>query len=339
MKPFCKILLCLVFIIGYTSAFAQNSDDAQSLIKEAVKFNKDGKYTEAIDKYTQALKIDSNNIYANYGIAYSLFAADREKEGIPHLQKVVAAGSSLTATAYDLLGSIYDKDHQSAKAIEALDAGIKADPKYQHLYYNLSLVYFRDKNYPEAEKSAIEAIKLDPKQASSLRVYALVCFHQNKRANALLGLCSFILLEPQTPRSQEAYGNILHILLGGTLKPAPSETAPMATDANSIALNKAITQAVTEASTKKYATQADLSAAELASIFNAVSPLADKQNPDAFFTKYCADYFYKLAQSPNMPAFARMINQAEPENAKWINDHPQYMNDLYLWMKTTERNF
>ena len=338
MKSFYFFLVVLVLTgIGQMS-FAQDTVDAQSLTKEAVQLNKDGKYAAAVDKYTQALKLDPENIYANYGMAFSLLAADRGKEGIPYLQKVINSNSSITIWAYDLLGSIYDKEHDSAKAIEAFKTGLKLDPKYQSIYYNLGLVYFRDRNYAEAEKCAIESMKLDPKHTGSQRVYALVCFHQNKRANALLGLCSFILLEPNTARTTEAFGNIQHILQGGNLK-MPAGTPLPVVDANSIALNNAISKAIADADKKKYPTPADQLTAELTNIFTAVGQLADKQNADPVFKKYYADYFYQLAQSPNMPAFARMINWENPESAKWINEHPQYMNDFYGWVKTTAREF
>jgi len=339
MKLFIKTLLSLAIIITYGTASAQTIDDAHLLVQQAVQFNKDGKYAEAIEKYNQALKIDSNNVYANYGIAYSLLASGKGKDGIHNLQKVIKAKTTLTAEADDLLGNIYDRDHESAKAIEAYNEGIKADPKYQHAYYNLGLVYFRDKNYAEAEKYAIEAIKLDPRHANSQRMYALVTFHQNKRAAALLGFCSFILLEPQTPRSAEAYGNIQHILQGGVLKPAAGETAPQATDANTTALNKAITQAVTETGKKKYASPADLLTAQLTAIFTTIGPLAEKESGNDFFRKYYAAYFYQLAQSPNMPALARMISLSTPESAKWAKDNAQQMADLNSWVNITERKF
>lgn len=338
MKSFYFFLIVLVLTGVGKISFAQDAVDAQSLVKEAVQLNKDGKYTAAVDKYTQALKLDSENIYANYGIAFSLLAADRGKEGIPYLQKVINSNSSITIWAYDLLGSIYDKEHDSAKAIEAFKHGLKLDPKYQSIYYNLGLVYFRDRNYAGAEKCAIESIKLDPKHASSQRMYALVCFHQNKRANALLGLCSFILLEPNTARTTEAYGNIRHIIQGGILRP-PAGTPMLMVDANSIGLNNAISKAIADADKKKYPTPADQLTAELTGIFTAIGQLADKQNGDPFFRKYFADYFYQLAQSPNMPAFARMINWGNPESAKWISDHPEHKNDLDGWVKTTERDF
>jgi len=338
MKTSRFFFVFLVLIWMGKISFGQDTADAPTLIKEAVQLNKNEKYTEAIEKYTQALKLDPENIYANYGIAFSLLAADRGKEGIPYLQKVINSNSSITIWAYDLLGSIYDKEHDSPKAIEAFKEGLKLDPKYQSIYYNLGLVYFRDRNYAEAEKCAIESIKLDPKHASSQRMYALVCFHQNKRANALLGLCSFILLEPNTVRTTEAYGNIRHILQGGNLK-MPAGTPPPVIDANTVALNNAISKAMADAAQKKYPTPTDQLTAELTGTFTTIGQVADKQNADPFFTKYFAGYFYQLAQSPNMPAFARMINWGNAESAKWISDHPQYMNGLDGWVKTTERGF
>jgi tetratricopeptide (TPR) repeat protein len=337
MKLFCKILLCLAIACNCCAAFGQ-TDDAQSLVKQAVQFNKDGQFANAIDKYNQALKLDSNNIYANYGIAYSLLAAGNGKDGIPHLEKVIKANTSLTPDAYDLLGSIYDKNHETEKAIDAYNSGIKADPKSQSLYYNLGLVYFRDKKYADAEKCAIEAIKIDPKHASSQRMYALVCFHQNKRANALLGFCSFILLEPNTARSAEAYGNMQHILQGGTLKPAPGE-APLANDAATIALNQAITQSVAGAAREKHATATDELTAQLKNIFNAVGQLAEKQTGDDFFRKYYAAYFYQLVQTQNMPAFARQISLSTPESVAWAKANTQQMADLDGWLKSTARGF
>ncbi|GAC1312687.1 MAG: hypothetical protein NVSMB24_34660 [Mucilaginibacter sp.] len=217
-------ILASILLIFCNAALAQSNGDAKALVHEGVQLNDQGKYAEAIEKYNQALKIDPENIYADFELAYTLFVSGKGTDGIPYLQKVVAANTSLTAGAYDLLGTIYDKDNQKDKAIEAYNAGIKANPGYQRLYYNLGIVYSRYKQYAEAEKCAIEAIKLDPKHASSQRMYALVTFHQNKRVPALLGFCSFILLEPNTARSTEAYNNIQHILQGGVLKDANGGT-------------------------------------------------------------------------------------------------------------------
>ena len=304
MKTYLKFFFNFMFLIICGHVFAQGNEDARALVKEGIQFNNQGKYAEAIEKYNQALKIDTGNLYAGYQLASSLFNLNRGNEGILLLKKVIRSDSSLRAAAYDLLG----------------------------------FIHFRDKKYNEAENCAVEALKINPKQAGSQRMYALVTFHQNKRAAALLGFCSFILLEPNTARSVEAYGNIQHILTGGVLKPEPGVVLPPL-DADNIALNQAITKAVAEAAKMKYNTEADLLAAQLKNIFIAIGQLAEKQTGNDFFRNYMAGYFYKLAQSNNMPAFARFLNQINRESAKWINDNPRYMNDLYSWVRTSERGF
>lgn len=304
MKLLFKILASLLLIAVYNNVHAQNNDDARLLIKEGAAFNNEKKYAEAIEKYSQALKIDTGNLFADYQLASSLFNLDRGKEAIPYLQKVIRANTSLNAAADDLLG----------------------------------LIYFRAKQYSDSEKYAIEAIKLDPKHAGSQRVYALVAFHQNKRAEALLGFCSFILLEPQTARSAEAYSNIQHILQGGTLKPEPG-VALKPLDADENVLNQVITKAVADAGKEKHPSAADLFAAQLNGIFIAVGQLAEKQTGNDFFRNYLAAYFYKLARSPNMPALARELSMGSPESVAWAKEHQQQMNDLDGWVKGTERGF
>ncbi len=302
MKSIFSALLVFALFFVVDNASAQNNDDARTLVKQGMQLNSEKKYAEAIDKYTQALKADSGYLFAGYQLASSLVAINKDGDAIPYLKKIISANTTLSGAADDLLG----------------------------------LIYFRAKQYPDAEKYAIEAIKADPKHAGTQRMYALVAFHQNKRAGALLGFCSFILLEPNTPRSAEAFGNIQHILQGGELKTEPGVVAshPTGDDA---ALNEVITKVTSDAAKQKYASAGDLLTWQLKNIFMAVGQAAEKQTGNEFFRQYMAAYFYKLAQSPNMPAFARMVSQSTPESAKWITDHPQYMNDLYTWIKTTER--
>jgi tetratricopeptide (TPR) repeat protein len=254
MKIIGKILSALALLLMANITIAQTNEEARALLQEGVKLNDQSKYPEAIEKYNAALKIDPEYIYADFEMAFTLFASGKGDDGIPYLKKVIKANTKLNAGAYDLLGSIYDKDNKTDKAIEAFKAGIASDPSYQRLHYNLGITYFRAKQYAEAEKCAIEAIQLDPKHASSQRMYALVCFHQNKRVNALLGFCSFILLEPNTARSAEAYGNIQHIMQGGVLKDNNGNTTlqvSMADDKETGAMNLSVSMAVISGQSKK----------------------------------------------------------------------------------------
>ena len=343
MKFFKNLLLITLSVSCLTKVSAQSTDDARALIKQGVQLTDAGKYPDAIAKYNEALKIDPASLYADYEMAFTLFLSNKGDDGIPYLEKVIAQNGSLNAGAYDLLGSIYDKDNQKEKSLDAYNAGIKANPDYQRLYYNRGLVYFRYKQYAEAEKDAIEAIKLDPKHASSQRMYALVCFHQNKRVPALLGFCSFILLESNTPRSAESFNNIQHIIQGGVLKADDGKTTILFSPDDSKdmgTLNAGISLIVVSGQLKKLSGM-ELLQYELKSIFELAGQLSEKKTDKDFFWKYYADYFYKLAQSPNMPAFTRLISAAanKDDYTKWTTEHSQQLTDLDNWVKGTERGF
>lgn len=339
-----KITQIALFAFSF-SAFAQDNSALTDLIKQGVQLNDKGKYTEAIDKYREALTIDPENVQANYEIAFSLFSSGKGDDGIPYIEKTIkgSASPSLTAASYDLLGTIYDQDKKSANAIDAYKKGIEANPKYQRLYYNLGIAYFRNKQYADAEASAIEAIKLDPKHAGSQRMYALVTFHQNKRVCALMGFCSFLLLEPQGPRAAEAFSNIQHILQGGVLKDGNGRTtiviSPKDNQENEL-LNMSISMTALSGQSKKLAGM-ELLEYELKHIFSIAGELSAKKAEKSFFEKYYIDYFSQLAKSDNMPAFTRLVSLSADKdgNSKWMTENDKLVKDLDSWIAVTQRDF
>jgi tetratricopeptide (TPR) repeat protein len=345
MNRLYKSLILFSLTLITLNVTAQDKGSVSDLIKEGVQLNDQGKYAEAIDKYNEALKIDPENAQANYEIAFSMVLSGKGNDGVPYVEKAIKTTNSLQlkAACYDMLGSIYDQNHQTAKAIEAYKNGIQVNPKYQRLYYNLGLTYFRNKQFAEAEVNAIEAIKLDPKHGSSLRMYALVTFHQNKRVNALMGFCSFLLLNPQSPQAAEGFSNIQHILQGGVLKDGNGRNtiilSPKGNQENA-AMNLAISMSVVSGQNKKLKGM-DLLEYELKSIFTIAGESAKKDTDKTFFDKFFADYFYKLAKSDNMPAFTRMVSLSanKEANSKWMSDNDQLVKQLDNWVATTDRSF
>jgi hypothetical protein len=69
--------------------------------------------------------------------------------------------------------------------------------------------------------------------------------------------------------------------------------------------------------------------------------LTEKETGDGFFRQYFAAWFYKLALSPNMPAFARLISSAanKDDYSKWLSVHGREADDLNRWLTATSRNF
>src|SRR5471030_78612 len=111
MNVFYRVMLIFGFIVASMPAMAQDSNSVSDLIKQGTQLNDQRKYTEAIEKYNEALKTDPENAKANYEIGFSLFASWKGNDGIPYVEKAIKGNGSTTlmAACYDLLGSIYDE--------------------------------------------------------------------------------------------------------------------------------------------------------------------------------------------------------------------------------------
>ena len=344
MNLISKTTLTLILVVTALYTKAQNNS-AGDLVKQGVELHNQGKYAEAIEKYKEALKADPENTQANYQIGFSLFSSGKGMEGVPFVEKAIKNSSTTTfaASGYDLLGSIYDQANLSDKAIGAYKSGITVNPNYQRLHFNLGIAYSRYKKYAEAEQEAIEAIKLDPKHASSQRLYALVTFHQNKRLNALLAFCSFIILEPNTPRSAEAYTNMQSILKGGTLKDAGGRNTIIISPKGKQddAVNNMVISVTASVAQKTKLTGVDLLGYELQHIFSIAGQSSKDKTDKTFFEQFFAAYFYKLAQSENIQAFAHMVDATanKEANEKWATENAQQVTALSEWLQKTERSF
>ncbi|GAA3974483.1 tetratricopeptide repeat protein [Mucilaginibacter dorajii] len=345
MKTYHKFLLLILLSVFSSVAFAQVKEQAKTLVTEGIALHDAGKYDEAIAKYKEAMKIDPDYSNAYHEISFTLFSSGKGMEAIPYLEKLLKLDPS-SGAAYDMLGSIYDDNKQVDKAIEYYKKGLTIAPGYQRLHYNLAITYLREKKYPEAEAYAIEAIKLDPKHASSQRTYALAVLGQNKRLCSLMAFCSFLLLEPQTKRSAEAYDYIDKIFAAGadqkeiviTTDKNTKDITPMSFAESSIVMAASASKALEKVgagSTQERLTN------ELKMVFTTTSKESAKVATKDFFWKYYADYFGKLAETDNMEAFARLISLSayKDENLQWFKDNNAKLSALDAWATATKREF
>lgn len=337
MKTLRFITAALLTIITPLLTRAQNPD-AKTLVEQGVALNDSGKYDEAIAKYNAAIKLDSTYANAYYEIGYTLFSSGNETEAIPYLQKVLALQPK-SAGAYDMLGSIYDDQKEPDKALENYKKGLEIDPGYQRLHYNMAITYYRIGQYAESETSAIAAIKLDPRHASSQRILAMATYAEKKRGSSLMAWCSFLLLEPQSQRSPEAFGYVLNILNYGISK-KDDKHINLTISPNGDPSEMMMPIAVLAATENKTGlTAIDSVQLQLTSVFQIAHTITD--TTQTFLAHYYADYFQKLAESGNMAAFTRFISLSayHDENLAWFKEHDQELAALDKWMQETQRSF
>jgi Tfp pilus assembly protein PilF len=341
MKTYHKILLLFMAVALSLTVKAQSNQEADALVKEGVALHDQGKYSEALEKYQAALKLDPNYPTAYHEMSFTLFSSGRAKEAIPYLEKLMKLDPK-SGAAYDMLGSIYDDDNQPEKAIELFQKGLSVAPDYQRLHYNLSITYYRVKKYKESEDCAADAIKLDPKHASSQRAYAMALEMQSKRGCALLAWCSFLMLEPQTKRSIGAYQNIQNILHHGIKKTGEKAVNINIAEADLNSGNLVLPMAILNATSDKTGLSVtDSLKLQLTGVFKISSTFYGDKGNSTFFNHYYGDYFKQIAESENMEAFAHLVSLAanQDENVKWFKENEKQLIALDTWVAHTKREF
>jgi len=337
MSTLKKFVTAFLLILLTAPAFAQN--DAHALVEQGIKLFDQGKYTNAIEKYQAALKIDSTDLQADYELGYTLYVSGKPNDAIPYLERILKSNAS-KYEAYEVLGSIYDDNNQPEKAIECYKAGLKEKPDFERLYYNLGLTYLRQKQYAQSLSCAINALKLKPDHASAHWLFAMAADAQGKRGAALLAYSNFLLLEPQTKRSAQVIPYVINILNYG-ITSKDSKNISISTHAGNPS-ELAMQLAVVAATTSKTGLSAtDSLQLQLKSVYSIAHIIADDK-AEPFIGTYYADYFEKLAKSDNMPAFTRYImlsSAKKDEYIQWFKDHDKELKDLGAWVDNNPRKF
>lgn len=338
-KPFSLLIFALLFI---STTFAQQAPTAKSLINEGIELHDAGKYTEAIDKYKQALKLEPENTTAAYELANTLATTKNSKEAAVYAEKIIKINHM--PEAYNLLGNIYDDENQFDKAIGYYQEGIKYNPGYQRLHFNMAISYYRQNKFPEASTTIIAALMYDPKHASSHRLMAMCSLKLKNNPQALMAYANFLMLEPQSQRSAEAFQNLQQIIsskVAITGDKSMTITVTDNKDPDLFALETALSVSAASASleTNPNKTPVDKLEQQLKTFFLIAGELSAKKSNKTFFWKYYADYFYKLAKSDNMPAFTRYISLTgyAEQNKEWFKGHSNAITGLSDWVTKNER--
>ncbi|RYE56968.1 MAG: tetratricopeptide repeat protein [Sphingobacteriales bacterium] len=335
-------LLITILSLSLQSIAQDKSSKIEDFITEGIKLHDQKKYDEAISSYKEALKLDAGNATANYELAFSLMSKGATKEAIPYLENVTKTKSSVNVNAFDMLGSIYDDMDQKEKAIDYFKKGIEANPSYQRIYYNIALTYVRMGKEKEAASYLVEALKRDPNHASSHRLYARLMFQNPAtKVDAVLAFCNFLILEPTSKRSADAFKDLNTLLGSGVAQTDKGNNISIGsgTDTERNAANLTISMSGLTSGLVPGLSETDKLAEQLKMIFSTVAELSEKKTQKDFFWSYYGDYFGKISKTEYMPMIAHIVGFTanEKENQKWINDNQVQFVNFGKWEESNSR--
>jgi len=321
-----------------------SNENQQRLITEGIALHDQKNYDAAISKYEEALKENPDNVLAIYEIGFSYFEKKDYKKSLEIAYRGARYKSELLPRFYVLAGNSLDNLGDSKKALEIYKSGIKISPNTSLLHLNLGITYKRLDKPEEARKSFKRAAALAPNYSSSHLHLGDLFYKGNYRVPAMLAMARFLVLEPNTERSDIAY-RIFQEILGGSARAGdkPNEVNIFVSlsdkkdegDFGGVDMMLGLTKAADFTEENKGKTKGQLAVEQLESLFAMMSELNDKENKSKFVWKYYVPYFSEMKQKKYVEPFYYYISRRndDPEVKKWLDGNFRRVNEFLNWSK------
>lgn len=333
-----RLFAFILSLVISISSLAQSS--MENFVKEGIQYHDNGDYDKAIETYEKALEIDPNSTLVNYEIALSYFTKGAYKKAVEYSDVVLKQDKDFLLQAYVTKGSSLDMLGKTKESIKLFNKAIKKTKGHYLLYYNQGLNYYKINDLENAEENIIKAIELNPNHSSSHFILAHIHHHKGNSVQALLSSHYFLLLEPNSQRSLEAY-SILQKNFGGNVskdEEKPNTINILLSPNNDSQFGAAelmigMLEASKSLEENEGKSNDDMFVENTEKFFTILGELKKKKNKEIWWTFY-TPFFYDLAKSEHLETYCKYITQIGNENSKkWIAENEKALNEFDKWLR------
>lgn len=357
MKKIILYILLNIFVI--TTLSAQNTKK-DKLIAEGIELYDKREYKKAEAKYKEALKINPNSARAKYELALTYLELRKFDDANKLSTEVIKSNENeLHVGAYALKSEALAEQKKIDEAIKVLHEGIEHKGNAYLLYFNLALNYYKKRDLDDALENITKAIGLDTHHSGAFLLNAYILNDKEMWVQSILSFQMFLLLEPDSPRSKNAFDELIQTM---RIKPAtekpvqrsfvqlqlqrdkpvepskPTDVPPLGKQ-NGIdqgAVYKAITHAMD--SLKQSGVKDDMFKSFMVvnkAIINTVhneSHVASQQG-NQVWTLY-VPLFSHIVESEHYETYMRYISASYfPESMNWWKEHPEESQNFIKWVE------
>ena len=333
-----KIILLL--LITFSNPLL--SQEINEYIQKGIEYHDAKNYNNAIKIYKKALKIDNESTLAHYEIALSYNAMQDYKNAIKHSDIVLKHNKDYLIPAYLIKGSSLDIMGETKESINVFRKAIKEHGNNYLLYYNLALNYYKIKEYNDAEKNAINAILTNSNHTSSHLLLGNINYLKKQKVQTLLPLYYFLFLEPDSNRSNEAYGLLIANLKSGVAKDSEKPNNINITlnvdsknddEFGAAELMISLLEANKYSEKEKEKTEEEIFEENTTSFFTVLGELKKDSNKGIYWELYTS-FFYELSQSDHIEAYCHYIRQVNNQKSvEWLLNNDKKLEEFDLWLQ------
>ncbi|MDO5665446.1 MAG: tetratricopeptide repeat protein [Bacteroidia bacterium] len=220
-----KKLIAIIFFIFvvFFNAISQ-SNNVQTLIKEGVVLHDSAEYKKAIKKFEQALKINPKSMLALYEISLSYLELKDYKNAAKYSTQVINSNDKkLSAGAYAVKSEAMAEMKQIDNAIALLQEGLMKNGDSYLLHFNIALNHYKKGDIDKTLKHVSRAIELDKTHSGAFLLNAYAQRDKGLWVRSIYSFQMFLLLEPDSKRSKNAFEEMLQTMLVKPVTEKPVE--------------------------------------------------------------------------------------------------------------------
>lgn len=349
-----KIYILLLFVTYISATFAQQKID--ELIKQGIDLHDNNQYVKAIQKYAEALEINPNSEEAIYEMAFSYLELKQYEYAIK-LAKMLynSQNKELAIGAVCIQSEALVYLDKTDMAIDVLKQGIlKIGDDYQ-LHFNLALNYYKKNDIDNTLLHVSKAIDLNKTNSGAFLLNAYALNDKGLWVQSILSFQMFLLLEPDSNRSKNAFQEMLQTMqiievgqtpversfyqlqmmknqsqVSTTTKSTPALTMEQDLDRNQVfqEIKKALDKL--KASNNK-ASEFDQFIAVNKALFTNLKKQHNKTKNDNTFWTFYVPFFTEIADSKYFETYCRYISVSYfPESIDWWNINKEEKGKKFL---------
>ncbi|MDR1881752.1 MAG: tetratricopeptide repeat protein [Prevotella sp.] len=321
-------LIILFLLFATLTIHAQPS--SEKLIRQGVSLHDKGRYKEAIDCYEKALKINPTSMSAIYEMSLSYLQLKDYDKAIRNSMKVITANfQPLLVDAYIVKGAALAHQYKTDDALKTLNEALEKCGDEYLLHFNLGLCYFNNKDNRMAVHHLRKAIEIDATHSSAFLLYAYALNDLGRWIQSFYAFHFFLLLEPNTERSKDAFGEMFDIINAkidsGSEKLSPEDGVDRKYLYNAIQKNK--TGATDDISQYIFFVESSkVIFFTLAQMYN------DSQNGLLWY--FFVPTYEEILGSGHFDAYCRYVSVAYfSESLKWWEDNRTDVDNFIEWFE------
>lgn len=328
-----KLLFTILFFSFSLVASSQTS--SEKLIKEGVSLHDKKRYQDAVNCYKEALKVNPSSMSAVYEMSLSYLQMKDYANAILFSSKVIDANfQPLLVDAYTVKATALAAQNKVEDAIKLLNQAVDRCGDEYLLHFNLGLSYFNKKDNKMAIFHLRKSVEIDPTRPSSFLLYAYALNDGGKWIQSFYAFHFFLLLEPNTERSKEAFDEMLDIINNDL--PANDSRLVLEDGINRLQLYNAIKAKRSQTADAKAEYKYFMEASKI--IFFSLSQMQNDTQRGLLWEFFVPTY-EEILGSGYFDAYCRYVSVAHfPESLSWWNSNKEQVDNFIEWFEQGDGN-